>query len=365
MTPNAPPRASLMGKPAPWVRGPVLNGLPDYSFDIAAGRTILMLFMGDAQDGDTTAALCQIGQIRTLLDDRKAAFFGVAADSAWTREDRIASCLPGIRYFLDDDRAVHRAFGINSPCWLLLDRMLRIVAAYPVTASNAVFSAMFEQIMEDTSAAQAPVLTVPRVFEPELCQRLIDLYDTNGGFESGFMREQDGKTVGVMDFRHKRRSDHIIADPGLRAILLQRIRDRLVPMVQRAFQFNATRIERYIVARYDSDVGGHFKPHRDNTTGGTAHRRFAVTINLNAEGFEGGELRFPEFGPATYRAPTGGAVVFSCSLLHEARPVLSGQRYAFLPFLYDEAAARVRETNNPNLAEGMTPYTAHNMAAAK
>ena len=68
-------------------------------------------------------------------------------------------------------------------------------------------------------------------------------------------------------------------------------------------------------------------------------------------------MRFPEFGPTTYRAPTGGAVVFSCSLLHEARPVLSGRRYAFLPFLYDEAAARVREANNPSLPDGMTPYT--------
>jgi hypothetical protein len=38
-------------------------------------------------------------------------------------------------------------------------------------------------------------------------------------------------------------------------------------------------------------------------------------------------------------------VVFSCSLLHEARPVTRGKRYAFLPFLYDDEAARLRERN--------------------
>ena len=90
---------------------------------------------------------------------------------------------------------------------------------------------------------------------------------------------------------------------------------------------------------------GWFRPHRDNTTKGTAHRKFAVTINLNAEDYEGGELRFPEFGDRRYRPPTGGAVVFSCSLLHEALPVTRGERYAFLPFLYDEASARLRDEN--------------------
>jgi hypothetical protein len=34
-----------------------------------------------------------------------------------------------------------------------------------------------------------------------------------------------------------------------------------------------------------------------------------------------------------------------CSLLHEVLPVTRGQRYCVLPFLYDEAAARVREAN--------------------
>ena len=46
-----------------------------------------------------------------------------------------------------------------------------------------------------------------------------------------------------------------------------------------------------------------------------------------------------------FRSPTGGAVVFSCSLLHEATPVTKGRRFVFVPFLYDEAGARVREAN--------------------
>jgi hypothetical protein len=37
--------------------------------------------------------------------------------------------------------------------------------------------------------------------------------------------------------------------------------------------------------------------------------------------------------------------VLSCPLLHEATPVTRGRRYAFLPFLYDEEAAKVRQAN--------------------
>lgn len=70
-----------------------------------------------------------------------------------------------------------------------------------------------------------------------------------------------------------------------------------------------------------------------------------MSLNLNTEDFEGGELVFPEFGPAKYRPETGGACVFSCSLMHEAHPVRRGQRYVFVPFFYDEAAKLVREGN--------------------
>jgi predicted 2-oxoglutarate/Fe(II)-dependent dioxygenase YbiX len=143
----------------------------------------------------------------------------------------------------------------------------------------------------------------------------------------------------------KKRRDAAIEDEGLREETRVAIKRRLLPEVEKAFRFKVTRIERYIVARYDAEDGGYFRPHRDNLTDGTAHRQFACSINLNAEDFEGGDLRFPEYGMRTYRPPTGGAVVFSCSLLHEATPVTKGCRYAFLPFLYDEAGEELRQRN--------------------
>jgi hypothetical protein len=42
-------------------------------------------------------------------------------------------------------------------------------------------------------------------------------------------------------------------------------------------------------------------------------------------------------------------VVFSCSLLHEALPVTKGTRYAYLPFLYNDDDAKVRQENRKYL----------------
>jgi predicted 2-oxoglutarate/Fe(II)-dependent dioxygenase YbiX len=211
------------------------------------------------------------------------------------------------------------------------------------------------------AAVQAPILVVPRIFEPALCQALIQFYNTHGGQESGFMREVNGRTVPIHDYNHKRRRDQEITDEALKNAAMHRIHDRLAPEIFKAFQFQATRMERHIVACYDSETGGHFRPHRDNTTKGTAHRRFAVSLNLNTGEYEGGCLRFPEFGQQTYEAPAGGAVVFSCSLLHEATPITQGRRYAYLPFLYDEAAAQIRDQNRTFVGQAPHPVNSQSV----
>lgn len=362
-TPRLAPPLSR-GELAPWFRAKALSGAGSYAFDTAAGRHILMLFCGTVRRPEGAEALGLVLARRALFDDERASFFGVTVDPADAAAGRIQQMLPGIRWFLDYDLTVSRLFqaagddgtGAYRPHWLLLDPMLRVIDMFPLKAGAAALAALEEAVAAPLSPEFAPVLTIPRVLDPELCRELIARYEVDGGEESGFMRQVDGKTVMMTDPTHKRRRDYLIEDLQLQRALQAAVAQRLVPMVRRAFQFEATRMERYIVACYDSEAGGHFRPHRDNTTKGTAHRRFAVTINLNAGDYDGGDLRFPEYGRRTYRAPTGGAVVFSCSMLHEATPVTRGRRYAFLPFLYDEAAATLREENNRFLDEGIGAY---------
>ena len=354
------------GDPAHRFHARALNGSQNYNFDLAAGRHLLLLFFGSAAEPASVAALQLVAANRSLFDDVSACFFGITTNPADETNQRIAQSLPGIRFFLDYDRRVSALYGaapgtvsgshINRPHWVLLCPQLRVLATYELDEGVSALAHLSSVKGAEGRSQWAPVLSLPNVFEPELCQKLIQLYEQNGGQQSGFMRDEDGKTVLKIDPTHKIRSDFRITDMELRKSLVHRIHDRIIPEIQRAFQFNATRIERYIVACYDANDGGHFRPHRDNTTRGTAHRRFAVTINLNADDYEGGNLRFPEFGPSTYRASTGGAIIFSCSLLHEATPVTKGRRYAFLPFLYDDAAAAIREANNRFLGDDVGVY---------
>jgi predicted 2-oxoglutarate/Fe(II)-dependent dioxygenase YbiX len=363
--PSPRPHPLTPGEPLPWFRAKAIGGSAGYAFDTAAGRYILMVFLGRATDPGSAEALDCVARHRAMLDDETACFFGVTSDPDDESAGRVAQQLPGIRFFLDPGGGLPSLFGAESADgeatdqrhWLLVDPMLRAVATFPLNSGDAAFNALARVIGRMPLPDWAPVLMAPNIFEPALCERLVAYHRETGGEASGFMREVDGKTVLVTDPSHKMRRDREIADEALCGILRARIHARLVPMVKRAFQFEATRMERYIVGAYPAGEG-HFRPHRDNTTRGTAHRRFAVTINLNSHDYDGGDLRFPEYGGRTYRAPTGGAVVFSCSLLHEATPVTRGTRYAFLPFLYDHEAARQREENNPHLGEGVAAYKA-------
>ena len=202
----------------------------------------------------------------------------------------------------------------------------------------------------------APALIVPRIFDFPLCDFLIDFYEKNGGEDSGFLLDVEGKTTTVLDHRLKRRRDLVVALPEVRALIRDRIVRRLLPAIDSYFQFSATRMDKYVVACYDSAQGGHFHRHRDNVNAGAQHRRFAVSINLN-HNFEGCDLVFPEFGRRTYRPPEGGALVFSCGALHQVTPVTKGRRYAFLAFLYGEEDAKKREANNARLHAGETLYS--------
>lgn len=324
------------------------------------GRFVLFCVIGDHDSDAAKAALAAAAQ--TAFDEsvRVCAIANAdpnaGADAYAALSARLVFTDAGATQAL----GLHDAQRAPEGRWVLLDPSLRVLALWRLADAAAALTTLARTPAPSDhagTALNAPVLIAPRVFEPEFCRLLIEYYNRSGGEASGVTQENAaGKTfVGLQD-DFKRRADCIIEDAKLREAVMQRIYWRLTPEIEKAFMWRPTRMERYLVACYDSDGGGFFKPHRDNSTKGTAHRRFAVTINLNAGEYEGGDLRFPEFGAKTYRAPTGGAVVFSCALLHEATPVTAGQRYAFLPFLYDEAAAEQRAENDKYLDESIRPY---------
>ena len=198
-------------------------------------------------------------------------------------------------------------------------------------------------------AQPAPVLYVPKVLAPDFCKRLIEAYHDGGNVASGVQQDKaDGSGGERIDPKFKLRRDHTVTDPALNAAIRDPVMRLIVPEIAKAFFYQVTNYEVFKIVCYDAETGGYFRTHRDNTTASSAHRRFAMTLNLNAGDYEGGALRFPEYGPDLYSPATGDAVIFSCSLLHEALPVTSGRRYVLLAFFFGADGQAMLNARPPN-----------------
>lgn len=338
-----------IGEPVPPViaRG---AGAPRFTLDDGAGRWVMVLVPGPrAAATETTCLDAMIAPHAACLHPDRALLVVIAAEP----DDRAACRLAagaGRHLLLDDDGTVLEALRAIRPDgtvrqgWLLLDPSRRVFGFWPLekgTEAMATLAALPPPEAHAGVPLTAPVLIVPRVFEPAFCRRLIGLCRTRG--------TDDIADEEAAPHRRRRRTLSLEAQE-LQVQIRGRISMRLLPEIRRAFAFDATRMERYLVACYDAQGRGFYGPHRDNDEPGTAHRAFAVTINLNGGEYDGGDLCFPEYGPRAYHAPPGGALVHSCSLLHEVRPMTRGRRFACVLFLFDEEGERIRTASRKLIA---------------
>jgi len=244
----------------------------------------------------------------------------------------------------DEDGQMHRAAGMDrgpAPRTFFFDSLLRLEREISIgsgaTIAGAALAhaqARFAAHPPRAVALQAPALLVPNVIDPGHCRRLMALWERSARLDNAVSSASEKIRANA---RSKIRSDAYLMLGTLECDgLLAVLRRRLLPEVAKAFNFTPTRTEHFRIGCYDAAQGGFFAPHRDDTQEITAHRRFALTLNLNTGDYEGGHLRLPEYGPQLYAPAAGGAVVFSCSVLHTVTPVTKGRRFAVIGFFWDE-----------------------------
>ncbi len=348
-----------IGDPAP------LFSIPDHegntlSLKLQAGKPILLVFYAQDEIKECQQIAHGFQELLPVLNQFKGRLLSISLDAP---ENRLKFAkTQGLNYSLLSDykATISQQYGlcevlenhsiVYKRAAFLIDKNLKILKIYFL----ANWEETIQQIPNDLKTLlsdepprhltrQAPILLIKNVLELELCRYLINVWETEGNTESGFMLSSGEKTVGVLNPNHKMRRDHFINNPELSLYLDEIMQRRVIPEIKQAFQFDATRRETYKIAGYDAQEGGFFRPHRDNTTRGTAHRKFAMTINLNTEEYEGGFLRFSEYAPHLYKPDTGDAIIFSCSMLHEATDVTAGRRFALLNFFYGEQESQARK----------------------
>ncbi len=176
--------------------------------------------------------------------------------------------------------------------------------------------------------AMAPVLVLPRVFEPDFCSQVIRLWQKGDHQDSGVSSRYGN--VGVLEL--KRTEDYMVVEPMMQKAISDRLAWRIGPELIKVFAFDREfSFDAHVVLSYSAEGKHFFGAHRDNGAPTTADRAFAVSLNLNDD-FEGGELVFPEYAGVKVSPPAGAAAVFSCSVLHRALPVTRGRRFVLTTF---------------------------------
>ena len=312
--------------------------------DAQAGRAAILVSLGALGLDAVRRVLGQIGAARSRLEAAGVDIVPIAPMSASFTAALAADADARQRIvYVADGSGLEACEVDGSPAAFYVDRSGRIVDIWPLDKDADLIDRQRRSVADVSSEAprrctsSAPVLIIPNVASPELCKALIAHFESSP-HEAGVMASFNGDVAGPkLDEGKKRRRDlELTADTPLHGEVLDILARRCAPEIKRAFQADIASVDRILIARYD-DSGGYFKRHRDNAAPHTAFREWAISINLNTPEYQGGELLFPEYDDHLYSPPAGSALVFSASLLHEAAPVLKGQRYVLLSFLCSAA----------------------------
>ncbi|MGP1394352.1 MAG: redoxin domain-containing protein [Inquilinaceae bacterium] len=366
-------RATLLaaGDRVPDFLLPDQNKAVDPFYDLVGGGPVVLHFHPGGGRPEWRAARDGLAARFDVLRDRGVEVFAVSTDTlaancVQAKEDALPFPL-----LTDPAGRVHGLCGVPvhepgsgdadvSIVTFVLDANQRVEHVFQGDGpghADRVVAALEATVPADAPALvtrAAPVLLIPNVLDRAACQRLMTLWRTGGNRPSGTLTMGQGGAEARADRAEvKRRRDHHVQDPALFAELTQQVFGRVAPEVKRAFDCDLERVEEFKIVRYDSEEGGFFRPHRDNSIPARAQRRFAMTLNLN-DGYEGGHLRFPEYGPQLYRPRPGEAVIFSCAVLHEATDVTAGERFVLLSFLLDGTPDHWRQERRQWFQNGIT-----------
>ena len=322
-----------------------------YSDDHLSGRPLLLLLLNDPNGLRASTWLAALAAKHADIAQRDAYVVIVNANSD-ARHNAEQLRQHGLYWPMPSDSSgrILAGLGLHKDCGpsdrlLLVSPFRQIISWWDeaVTPTDTLLEALNTMSSPNTDPDRlmpphAPVLAVPNVLTPQECADLIKAFESDTPFTARPPKPgelQSDFQIPVYEHNRQDRVDHIIRDQRMIQFLDERIFGRIVPMVKRAFAFDVTRREDLHIARYVGERSGNQMGHRDNISAQTAHRRFALSLNLNDD-YEGGDVVFREYDERGYKSPAGTAMIFSSALLHEVRETTQGTRYTLISHFFNE-----------------------------
>lgn len=306
-------------------------------------QAIILFFYRDIQD------IIPLKDYFLDLKQHNLTIIGVHSDNLEIQNDHVQKHQLPFLLLADINEQIALAYGVESlkqPVIFLVNTNRRIIKIYQrIDSIQSIFSVLEDcktlikpTVIYNQIITQAPVLVIPNFLDEAFCKYLIEVLETQGNVYSQSGRQGGDQLIDSVNYQFMKRREHFLVESDLKEIIKPLIYHKICPEIERAFNFRVTRYEGFSIVCYLAEEGGYLNSHRDNEVEIDAHRRFAISINLNAGEYDGAFLEFPEYH-ASYRTTTGDAIIFSTSLLHKVTPVTQGKRLTLFGWLFGEEDA--------------------------
>ena len=191
MTSDSPSSTAVtLGDPVPGFTARTITGA-SFDLSVAAGRWIVLCFLGTPADPRASRELAQLLEDAQLFDEDRLCVYGIFTAPPADPSLFVALGSRALAFFADYDGAISQLYGaLGSPRTVVIDPMLRAVANIPwdypqghAQSLRALLKSLPSVDDQAGVAMSAPVLIVPRVFDFALCDFMIDLFENVGGEE--------------------------------------------------------------------------------------------------------------------------------------------------------------------------------------
>jgi AhpC/TSA family len=284
-------------------------------YDVVSGRPTVLVLAANTARQDQWDEIKGYADAQPLLAERDVDLIIVSNDGVESLA-MVSKAIPAPAIWLADVKgAVNLAlrrgasFELSGIVSFVLDSNQRVLALKGPGAGHGPWALSVVRTLSSEApqilAGVAPVLILPRVLEEQICRRLLAELSAGAPADTPVP----------------------IRDATLAATVSRQMLRRVGPEVDKVFSFDDFNFEA-LALRYEDAATPEGRPGdlRREAADLEKGRSFHLLLDLDAEAYRGGGVRFPEYGAHVYRPGTGGALVYAGGLMRELRAIEAGRR---------------------------------------